>query len=119
MSNKYSLELRQKPYFKELHQIWRGIRFRCGDNMGVSAYKRNGIKMCGEWHNDFEAFYKWSMENGYKYEPIKRGNRTMNKYSIDRIDGYGNYEPSNCRWVDWYVQEHNKPKHYYKERKEE
>lgn len=37
------------------------------------------------------------MQNGYE-----------NTLSIDRIDGNGNYEPSNCRWVDSFTQNANR-----------
>jgi len=36
----------------------------------------------------------------------KQNNRSL--FSIDRIDNNGNYEPSNCRWVDNYIQANNK-----------
>lgn len=45
--------------------------------------------MCKEWLNNFETFRDWALNNGYKEE-----------LSIDRINVNGNYEPSNCRWVD-------------------
>lgn len=44
------------------------------------------------------------MSNGYNPN-AKRGSCT-----IDRIDVNGNYEPSNCRWVDAKVQAQNKEK---------
>ena len=43
------------------------------------------------------SFYNWAMNNGY--------NDTL---TIDRIDVNGNYEPSNCRWVDVKIQSNNK-----------
>jgi hypothetical protein len=44
------------------------------------------------------------MANGYDPK-AKRGECT-----IDRIDVDGNYEPSNCRWVDMKTQVQNKQK---------
>ena len=53
--------------------------------------------VCDEWLNSFEAFHNWAMESGYH-----------EKLTIDRIDGDGNYEPSNCRWVTRTVQSVNR-----------
>lgn len=36
--------------------------------------------------------------------------RPADNLTIDRIDGDGNYEPSNCRWVTMTVQNRNKKK---------
>lgn len=47
--------------------------------------------------DSYESFYDWAMLNGYKDD-----------LSIDRIDVNGNYEPSNCRWVDDIIQANNK-----------
>ena len=42
-------------------------------------------------------FYEWSISNGYS-----------DKLTLDRIDVTGNYEPSNCRWVNQKVQQNNR-----------
>jgi hypothetical protein len=52
--------------------------------------------MCQEWAN-FNSFYDWAMANGY-----------AENLTIDRIDVNGNYEPSNCRWVDMKTQQNNR-----------
>ena len=52
--------------------------------------------MCDEWKNDFTSFYNWSIENGYS-----------DNLTLDRINGEGNYEPSNCRWVSYTEQANN------------
>ena len=60
--------------------------------------------MCNEWLDDFNSFYEWSINNGWK-----------DGLTIDRIDVDGNYEPSNCRWVDWKTQQRNKSNNIYVE----
>lgn len=88
-----------------LYIVWGGVRQRVENpnNDRYKDYGGRGIKICNEW-KDFETFKKWAIENGYD-EKAKYGDCTL-----DRIDVNGNYEPSNCRWVDLKVQARNKRK---------
>ena len=58
--------------------------------------------MCKEWHESYSAFRDWALQNGYN------DNARFGECTIDRINVNGNYEPSNCRWVDMKVQNNNK-----------
>jgi hypothetical protein len=91
----------------QIYEIYTAIKERCynKNNSSYKNYGGRGITMCDEWKNDFNSFYKWSMENGYSEEKLQSG---RNKLSIDRIDVNGNYEPNNCRWVDTKTQANNK-----------
>ena len=82
-----------------LYTIWKGMTKRCRDSNAKSFknYGGRGITVCEEWRTDFQAFYDWSIQNGYR-----------NDLSIDRIDVNGNYEPSNCRWATRKEQSDNK-----------
>lgn len=78
------------------------MRDRC-NNPKCKDYKYyggKGVKVSPEW-NEFLNFKKWAFDNGYD-ENAKRGDCT-----IDRINCDGNYEPSNCRWVNWSIQANN------------
>lgn len=81
-----------------IYKIWADMKKRCKSNFEryKSVYKDKGISVCDEWIGDFESFYRWSMENGYK-----------DNLSIDRINNDGNYEPNNCRWTTREVQARN------------
>lgn len=82
-----------------MYHIWLGMKRRCNAET-CTAYERyggRGITVCNEWENDFEAFHKWSIENGYSDD-----------LTIDRIDNNKGYAPDNCRWVDYKKQANNK-----------
>lgn len=83
---------------ERLYYIWKSMRERCRHE---PLYVDRGIKVCDEWNN-YSAFRDWAYANGY--------DKNANGYScsIDRINNDGNYEPSNCRWVDMKTQGRNK-----------
>ena len=82
-----------------IYRRYNHMRRRCYNekDQNYKNYGGRGIKICDEWLNDFETFYKWALENGYKKE-----------LTIDRIDVNGNYEPSNCRWITMKEQQRNR-----------
>ena len=72
-------------------------RYLNKNNSRYKDYGGRGITVCDEWLNDFTAFYKWSLNNGYS-----------ENLSIDRINVNGNYCPENCRWITMKEQSNNK-----------
>jgi hypothetical protein len=82
-----------------LHNLWRKMKDRC-NNPKASNYNNyggRGIKICDAWEFDFMTFYFWAIANGYN-----------DRLSIERVDVNGNYEPSNCKWIEPYEQSRNK-----------
>lgn len=80
-----------------LYSTWENMIQRChnSNNLRYKDWGGRGIKVCDEWR-EFEPFRDWAFKNGYS-----------DKLSIDRINNDGNYEPSNCRWVDNITQMRN------------
>jgi hypothetical protein len=78
-----------------IHTEWVAMKTRCKRS---PLYK--DIEVCPEWsdkENGFQNFCEWAMQNGY-----------ADDLTIDRIDSFGNYEPSNCRWATAKVQNNNR-----------
>ena len=82
---------RHKLSNTNLWHVYYGILHRCynKEDTHYNNYGARGITMCDEWKNSFDNFAKWAFTNGYK-EGLQ----------IDRVENNGNYEPTNCRWVD-------------------
>lgn len=84
--------------YKRLYNIWSNIKQRCLNKNNrdyKKGYKNKGVYQ--DWVENFNNFYNWSINNGYK-----------DNLTIDRIDGDKGYFPDNCRWVDMFVQASNK-----------
>lgn len=76
----------------KLHFMWMNMIGRVDKN---EHYK--GISLCDEWRNDYLVFKEFALNNGYK-----------EGLSIDRINGSGDYEPNNIRFVTRQVQSANR-----------
>lgn len=87
-----------------LYHVWANMKNRCHNpnNVSYKNYGGRGIVVCDEWRNNYVAFRKWAMLNGY--DPIAN----FAESTIDRIDNNGSYTPSNCRFVSFAIQATNK-----------
>lgn len=95
---KYKHPMKKDGKHLREYNIWRNMIMRCEDikNKDYKYYGARGIQVCSEWH-DWDTFYEWCETSGYKEE-----------LTLERINVFGNYEPSNCTWVTIQEQQKNK-----------
>jgi hypothetical protein len=101
-SRKYNTIHGDREPLHYLYSSWCNIKNRCF-NKSFVRYKDwggRGITMYSEWINDYPKFKEWILSN--------IGERPSKKYSIDRINNDGNYEPNNLRWADAKTQNKNR-----------
>lgn len=83
--------------FKSEYQSWTNMRARCLDktNAKYQIYGGRGITICERW----TKFKNFMLDMGRKPDP---------KFTIERDDVNGNYEPTNCKWISRKDQGRNK-----------
>lgn len=104
----YYSRVRNKPTIRKdnpkTYNSWRGMKDRC-QNENHFAYKYyggRGIKVCKRWIG----------KNGFRNFLADMDTRPESM-TLDRIDGNGDYEPSNCRWATILEQNRNNRRNKY------
>ena len=71
------------------YNSWQHMKGRCynPNHVKFKWYGMQGVRVCKRWLNSFEDFL-----NDVGYAP-------SNIHTLDRIDPFGNYEPTNVRWA--------------------
>ncbi len=71
------------------YRTWSMMKARCyiPSCSSYSYYGGKGIKVCDRWRLSFQNFLD------------DMGPRPSKEITLDRLNGEGQYEPSNCRWA--------------------
>jgi hypothetical protein len=88
-----------------LYGVWSTMKSRCY-NPNCAEYPNyggRGIRVCERWKSSFVNFL------------ADMGERPSKKYSIDRKNNDGNYDPNNCKWATRKEQGRNQRSNRYLE----
>ncbi len=87
----------------DLYRIWERMISRCHNpvNPAFADYGGRGIKVCQRWRDSVQAFV------------ADMGKRPSRKYSVNRKDNNGDYEPSNCEWATDLEQARNTRRNHF------
>lgn len=91
--------IRHALYKTTLYSIYSGMKRRCysKNDPAYQFYGKKGIVLCDEWKTDFKTFFDWANVNGYQ-----------EGLTIERLNIYKNYEPSNCIFIPFEKQACNR-----------
>jgi len=80
------------------YAAWSSMKNRCINDRDpdYKYYGAKGVKIWQPWLGSFDQFWQ------------DMGPTWQKGLTLDRENPFGNYEPSNCRWVTWEVQRSNK-----------
>ena len=83
--------------YRSEYLSWQSMRERCSDpkHKGYKNYGGRGITVCERWN----SFQNFMLDMGRKADP---------KFTIEREEVNGNYEPKNCHWISRKDQGRNK-----------
>jgi len=80
-----------------LYYKWQSIKQRCynKNSIGWKIYGGKGITVCDEWKNSFEAFFDWSIQNGYSPEKVIDKDILSEKLGVSPAI----YSPDTCMYI--------------------
>lgn len=89
------------PMVRKAYKAWRDASRRCLDPGFVSKYYNYGGR-------GIQFSSRWQGPEGFDNFICDVGLPTESRYTLDRIDNDGNYEPGNCRWITIQEQQKNR-----------
>jgi hypothetical protein len=85
--------------FHPLHRVWGSMLSRClnSQHQAYPNYGGRGITVCDRWQGP-SGFPNFVSDMGPRPDGL----------TLDRINNDQGYEPGNCRWTTWKVQQSNR-----------